>query len=86
MGVHYVNASLIGDSVDIERPQAMMYEPKTDGKMELIAVEYIASKGPASLEGQLFNFTSAPNRYGPARSTSCTSGPGDRIRTAHSPT
>ncbi|WJR81753.1 hypothetical protein [Bradyrhizobium sp. NP1] len=65
MGVHYVNASLIGDSVDIERPQAIMYEPKTDGKMELIAVEYIASKGPASLEGQLFNFTNAPNRYGP---------------------
>jgi hypothetical protein len=41
-----------------------MYEPQADGKMELVAVEYITSKGPASLEGQLFNFNGAPNRYG----------------------
>lgn len=64
MGVHYVKASLIGESVDIKQPQAVMYEPKPDGKMELIAVEYITTKGPASLGGQLFNFTGAPNRYG----------------------
>jgi hypothetical protein len=64
MGVHYVNAKLIGDDVDIKHPQAVMYEPKPDGKMELVAVEYITSKGPASLEGQLFNFNGAPNRYG----------------------
>src|SRR5256885_522261 len=64
MGVHYVNATLIGDSVDIKRPQAIMYEPKADGKMELIAVEYITTKGPASLGGQLFNFSGSPNRYG----------------------
>jgi hypothetical protein len=53
MGVHYVNAKLIGDVVDIKQPQAVMYEPMPDGKMELVAVEYITSKGPASLEGQL---------------------------------
>ena len=64
MGVHYVKASLIGETVDIKQPQAIMYEPKADGKMELVAVEYIATKGPASLEGQLFNFTGSPNRYG----------------------
>ena len=64
MGVHYVKASLIGETVDIKQPQAIMYEPKSDGKMELIAVEYITTKGPASLEGQLFNFTGSPNRYG----------------------
>jgi len=65
MGVHYVNAALLGaDVVDISRPQAVMYEPASDGKMTLIAVEYITSKGPASLEGQLFNFTGTPNRYG----------------------
>src|SRR6476659_1720004 len=57
MGIHYVKASLIGETVDIKQPQAVMYEPKDDGKMELIAVEYITTKGPASLEGQLFNFT-----------------------------
>ena len=41
-----------------------MYEPTPDGKMTLIAVEYIMSKGPASLDGHLFNFVGAPNRYG----------------------
>src|SRR5262245_5649083 len=30
MGVHYVKASLIGESVDIKQPQAIMYEPKVD--------------------------------------------------------
>jgi hypothetical protein len=64
MGVHYVKSALIGESVDIKQPQAVMYEPKPDGKMELIAVEYITTKGPASLGGQLFNFTGSPNRYG----------------------
>ena len=65
MGVHYVNAKLLNEEVpDIKHPQAIMYEPLADGKMSLIAVEYIVSKGPASLEGQLFNFNGAPNRYG----------------------
>lgn len=41
-----------------------MYEPQPDGSLELVAVEYIAFKGPASLAGHLFNFNSAPNRYG----------------------
>ena len=45
-------------------PEAVMYEPMADGTQKLVAVEYITSKGPASLEGQLFNFNSAPNRYG----------------------
>jgi len=65
MGIHYVNAKLIdAATIDIKRPQAVMYEPMPDGKLALIAVEYITSKGPASLEGQLFNFNGAPNRYG----------------------
>ncbi|MBY0322365.1 MAG: hypothetical protein K2X72_26830 [Reyranella sp.] len=65
MGVHYVSANLLkADAVDIAHPQAVMYEPGPDGKMSLVAVEYITSKGPAQLQGQLFNFTGAPNRYG----------------------
>jgi len=65
MGVHYVNGEYLKDEVpDLKRPQAVMYEPLPNGKMELVAVEYISSKGPASLEGQLFSFTGAPNRYG----------------------
>jgi hypothetical protein len=65
MGVHYVNSTYLKDEIpDIKRPQAVMYEPTADGKMQLVAVEYISFKGPASLEGQLFSFTGAPNRYG----------------------
>jgi len=65
MGIHYVNAKLISaDAIDIKHPQAVMYEPMPDGKLALIAVEYITSKGSASLEEQLFNFNGASNRYG----------------------
>jgi hypothetical protein len=65
MGVHYVNPNYLKDAVpDVKRPQAVMYEPMPDGKMALVAVEYITFQGPASLEGQLFNFNGAPNRYG----------------------
>jgi hypothetical protein len=65
MGIHYVNGALLKDGVtDIAHPEAVMYEPLADGKLALIAVEYIAFKGPAALEGHLFNFVSEPNRYG----------------------
>lgn len=65
MGIHYVNAAYLGDDkVDLAKPEAIMYEPMGDGSLSLIAVEYITAKGPASLEGQLFSFTNAPNRYG----------------------
>ncbi|SFP36899.1 hypothetical protein SAMN03159463_04101 [Mesorhizobium sp. NFR06] len=65
MGIHYVNGTYLkDDKVDIARPEAVMYEPMADGTLKLVAVEYITSKGPASLDGQLFNFNSAPNRYG----------------------
>ncbi len=65
MGVHYVNAKFLQDETpDVKRPQAVMYEPQPDGSMKLIAVEYISFKGPAQLEGHLFSFQGAPNRYG----------------------
>ena len=65
MGIHYVNGQYLkDDKIDIARPEAVMYEPMADGRLKLVAVEYITSKGPASLDGQMFNFNSAPNRYG----------------------
>jgi hypothetical protein len=65
MGIHYVNGEyLTDDAIDIAKPEAVMYEPKADGSMELIAVEYITFKGPANLGGHLFAFNGAPNRYG----------------------
>ncbi len=65
MGVHYVNQKLIDDpAVDVAKPEAVLYEPGADGKLELVAVEYITPKGPAALGNQLFSFVNAPNRYG----------------------
>ena len=65
MGIHYVNGDLLkAVKLDVAHPQAVMYEPQADGSLDLVAVEYIAFKGPASLEGHLFNFVSEPNRYG----------------------
>ena len=65
MGIHYVSGDRLKDGViDLSKPEAVMYEPMPDGKMSLVAVEYIAFKGPAALEGQLFNIVTEPNRYG----------------------
>jgi hypothetical protein len=65
MGIHYVNGDLIKDeAVEIGKPEAVMYEPGPDGKLVLVAVEYITTKGPANLGGQLFSLTGTPNRYG----------------------
>jgi hypothetical protein len=65
MGIHYVNGAYLKDGVvDLKKPEAVMYEPMADGKLALVAVEYIAFKGPAALEGHLFNIVTEPNRYG----------------------
>lgn len=65
MGIHYVNGAYIADAaVDITKPEAVMYEPQADGSLALVAVEYITHEGPAQLDGHLFSFVGAPNRYG----------------------
>jgi hypothetical protein len=65
MGIHYVNSDYLkDDAIDLAHPEALIYEPTADGKLALVGVEYITFKGPAVLEGQLFSFNGAPNRYG----------------------
>jgi hypothetical protein len=72
MGIHFANSKLVGDSeLDAKHPEALLYEAK-DGKMQLVAVEYLViadawnakHKTPPVLMGQLFNYSSSPNRYG----------------------
>jgi hypothetical protein len=44
-GVHYVNGGLVGDAVlDPTRPEALVYQPKPDGGLRLVALEYIVFK------------------------------------------
>jgi len=64
-GVRYVNQRYFKDEVPaIGRPQALTYEPGDDGRLTLVAVEYITFKGPAWLENQPYRLVAAPNRFG----------------------
>jgi hypothetical protein len=74
MGVHYVNPMLFDDQLDVEHPEALVYEPR-NGRLVLAAAEYItpadawgASHAPGdqpALAGHLLNYVPGPNRYGP---------------------
>jgi hypothetical protein len=75
MGVHLIKGSRVGDGeVKGDEPEALIYEPLSDGKFRLVGVEFIviaedwANKhGPDSrpdVDGHLMNFVDAPNRYG----------------------
>lgn len=64
-GITFVNPDLLKDDmIDIAHPEAVVYEPTGDGKLELVAVEYLAFQGPAELEGHSFRVLNAPNPYG----------------------
>jgi hypothetical protein len=71
MGIHYVNAKLLGPTtIDPTHPQALIYEPM-NGEMKLVGVEFIAdaatwlskNSGPPVLEGQVFLYVDSPNRF-----------------------
>jgi hypothetical protein len=75
MGVHFVLPARINAGVlQADQPEALIYEPMSNGAMRLVGVEYIVlasiwdSKNPAgttpALEGDLLNYESAPNRFG----------------------
>lgn len=65
MGVHFVNVGYLEDgAIDVAKPEALMYEPRPDGTLELLGVEFITFTGPTVLQGHLFHFVNAPNRYG----------------------
>ncbi|ESY08054.1 hypothetical protein X753_04575 [Mesorhizobium sp. LNJC399B00] len=58
-------AYLKDDAVAVAKPEAVMYEPMAYGSLK--ARSNILPRRAASLEGQLFKFKSAPNRYGLGR-------------------
>jgi hypothetical protein len=74
MGVHFVLPARITSGVlNAEQPEALIYEPMSNGSMRLVGVEFIvlssvwASKNPNSvpaLDGNLLNYIGAPNRFG----------------------
>jgi len=75
MGVHFVKDGRVGDGIlKPEEPEALIYEPLGNGFMRLVGVEFIELKEvwdsvgngggkQPTLEGQLLNLVSEPNRY-----------------------
>ncbi len=74
MGLHYVNMDLVNKGeVKLTRPQIVIYEPTSDGRLRLTGADYlILAEGwdkkhpgdPPQLMGQLFHLFDAPNRFG----------------------
>ncbi len=76
MGIHFLNPQLLDGNVDAAAPELVIYEPTANGRMRLVAVEYLVLKSaweaahggptaaPPSLFGQQFEFVRAGNRYG----------------------
>jgi hypothetical protein len=73
MGLHYVNGSLVnGGVVDATRPQIVIYEATSNGRLRLIGADYLVladtwnakHSSPPELMGQLFHLFDAPNRFG----------------------
>lgn len=65
-GVHFLNPEFAGDDgVNAAEPELLVYEPTRDGRLRLVAVEYITfAAAPQALEGHLMHVTGAPNRFG----------------------
>ena len=74
MGQHYVKLPLVGDpSINATTPEVLVYAPKRNGELKLVAVEYVVleqdwvnafgSAKPTVL-GQDMLFRPAGNRYG----------------------
>ena len=61
MGFHYGNTKLINGSVQVDQPELLLYEPEKNGRLRLVAVEYIIpytehsrDAAPPELFGQKF--------------------------------
>lgn len=48
MGFHYLNGALVDDAVSVTEPEVLIYEPRSDGSLELVGVEYVI---PFALHG-----------------------------------
>jgi hypothetical protein len=72
MGVHFVNASLLDGVLDPTRPEILVYEPKSRGRFQLVAADYLVlsdvwhatNPAPPEMLGQLFHLFESPNRFG----------------------
>ena len=67
MGYHYINTSLMDTVIDPLHPEAMVYAPMENGRLQLAAVEYIVPANawdaehtqPPTLYGRTFGYGAA---------------------------
>jgi hypothetical protein len=71
MGFHYGNLSLIDGTARVEEPELLLYEPEANGRLRLVAVEYIIpytahsrDAAPPVLFGQEFQQVDAFQLWG----------------------
>ena len=53
MGLHYLKASNVG-TLDVTKPQFLMYEPQQNGGLKLVGVEFIVPGAPTDTPPVLF--------------------------------
>lgn len=41
---HYMNGALVDNTVDMEHPELLMYEPQKDGSLQLVGVDYVVPR------------------------------------------
>lgn len=69
MGFHLINGALLDGTVDAAAPEALVYAPDANGKLKLVALEYVVFEaawtgpGAPTLFGEEFMYTPSPNRY-----------------------
>jgi hypothetical protein len=72
MGIHHANAGLFGDpSIDAATPEVLVYEPTKNGRLRLVALEYVVLReawdstpvSPPSLFGHEFRMVPSGNRF-----------------------
>jgi hypothetical protein len=74
MGIHYLNPNLLDGNVDESTPELVIYEPTDNGRLRLVAVEYLVLRSAwetahpgasrPTLFGQQMELVQAGNRYG----------------------
>ena len=75
MGLHYLKDSILHDGeIDKNDPEIILFEPTRNGGIRITGADYIVfvseweqkhkADGPPSIDGQLFHFFDAPNRFG----------------------
>ena len=73
MGVHFAKGEFFDGTIDVLKPEVLVYEPK-NGRLQLVAAEYVVPTefwdpthddyDKPHLMGQLYHYAPSPNRYG----------------------